>query len=107
MPTDQKSCPYCGAMMAESYFVVGGGVWCCEDKEFMENYVSRTLDEYGTIVEDGLIITPPKPLHCLIGDSGYRGGHGNWPKEGLFCRECLTFVIKGIRFGPGNPGTPY
>ena len=40
MSTQQKSCPYCGSVMVGAYFVIGGGVWCCEDKDFMEHYVA-------------------------------------------------------------------
>ena len=96
MSTEQKACPYCGSVMVGAYFVIGGGVWCCEDKDFMEHYVAGDLDStpYATTSGNDTYITSPKPLHCMIGASGYRGDKGDWPKEGLLCTTCLAFVIK-------------
>jgi hypothetical protein len=97
MPTEQKSCPYCGSVMAEAYFIIGGGVWCCEDKEYMECHVAGELEKYSTAVDEcNSIVTPPSSLHCIIGSKGWHGGHEKWPKEGLFCKKCLTFVINPL-----------
>jgi len=84
------------SVMVGAYFVIGGGVWCCEDKDFMEHYVAGDLDStpYATTSGNDTYITSPKPLHCMIGASGYRGDKGDWPEEGLLCTTCLAFVIK-------------
>ena len=95
MLTSEFHCPFCKAIMTPAYFVIGGGVWCCENKDFMEHYVAGDLDStpYATNRGNNTFITSPNPMHCIIGNSGYRGG-GHWPKEGLLCEKCLTFVIK-------------
>lgn len=79
--------------MSRAYFQIGGGVWCCEDKDFMEHHVAGDLETFGMRRGDTMIVSPPKPLHCLIGASGVRDG-GIWPKEGLFCQDCLAFVVR-------------
>ena len=94
MPTEQKSCPYCGSVMSEAYFIIGGGVWCCEDKEYMECHVAGKLEDYTTRDGDTLFVKPPSPLHCLIGSTGWKNHRVKWPKEGLFCKKCLAFVVK-------------
>jgi hypothetical protein len=76
--------------MLEVFFVIGGGVWCCESKQYMENYISGTppSGEQGS--------SKRLPMHNVIGRRGYRGEGENWPKEGLLCEnpECLTFIVK-------------
>jgi hypothetical protein len=44
--------------------------------------------EDGESAEEGAV-------YCLIGASGYRSG--DWPKDGLLCQNCLSFVIKGSK----------
>jgi hypothetical protein len=95
MPTAQKSCPYCDSVMVEAYFIISGGVWCCEDKQYMEHHVAGDLEKYSTRGDEGtLFVSPPSPLRCIIGSRGWRAGHGSWPKEGLLCKNCLAFVMK-------------
>ena len=95
MSTAENRCPYCDSILSQAYFIIGGGVWCCEDKDYMEHHVAGdAIETYGVRNGNNVTVRPPKPLHCLIGGSGWHGGHGTWPKEGLFCQNCLAFVVK-------------
>lgn len=83
-----KNCNYCDEVMIEVSVVAGGGIWLCQSREFLENYVQARrsiLTEVAPMKQDA-------PLICVVGNSGYL--YGEWPKEGLFCEKCRSVVIK-------------
>jgi hypothetical protein len=75
----------------EVYISMSGGTWLSESKQLMEALIMG----YEHVRAPDESPAKRKPIHCVVGGSGYRVG--NWPKEGLFCPECLSFVVKGIR----------
>jgi hypothetical protein len=77
--------------MLTAYFIIGGGVWFCESKEYLEHRLTGFPEQDAARMEQ---INRQKPMHTLIGSSGYHKGHGTWPKDGLYCEQCGTFVVK-------------
>jgi hypothetical protein len=86
------NCPYCGQRMVRVFAALSGGVWLCESRETMAWHVGVHKGEIP-VPEGTVTVHPHPPIHCVIGNSGYKVG--SWPKEGLFCHGCNTFVIRG------------
>jgi hypothetical protein len=74
--------------MKAGHFLIGGSVI------FAESTVS-----FGPLYANGPDINrmvegeKAKPLHCIVGQSGYRKDTERWPKPGMFCESCLTLLI--------------
>lgn len=87
-------CPYCDSPMAAVHFIIGGGVWYCESREYLTLHCS----DYGALKDADKQhmreLNRKYPLHCIVGGSGFRDVHATWPKPGLYCRSCGAFTIK-------------
>ena len=87
------NCPYCGTPMTKVFVITNGGVWLSESRKRMQehlgSYASET-SEGATSTDDTLA-----DVHCVIGDKGYRTG--TWPKDGMFCSNCYSFIVKPFR----------
>ena len=95
MDTEEtKPCPYCDSPMAAVHFIIGGGVWYCESKEFLDLHCSdfSALDDADK--RRMRTLNKQHPLHCIIGGSGFHDLNATWPKSGLYCNSCGTFTIK-------------
>ena len=79
-------CPYCDGPVVFVFISMSGGVWLSESKAIMEQLISGEV----TLGSE----TGSQPIHCMIGGSGYRSG--SWPIDGLLCKNCLTFIVKGL-----------
>ena len=81
------ACPSCGAKMQPVYVVIGGGVWLSGCREQIADRIGllTALPESAHVDE----------VHCVVGNSGYR--RGDWPKEGLYCQHCSSFLVKPMK----------
>ena len=91
------NCPYCGTAMTEVFVITNGGVWLSESKKRM----LERLGPYAPETSDDTMSTDDTraDVHCVIGDKGYRTG--SWPKDGMFCSKCYSFVVR--RNGAADP----
>ena len=89
-----KPCPYCDSPLVAVHFIIGGGVWFCESKEYLTLHCTR-YDALTDADKHRLReLNKSHPLHCIIGGSGFRSEHATWPKEGLYCENCGAFVVR-------------
>jgi hypothetical protein len=82
------TCPYCGHEMSKVFVKISGGVWLSESTERIRRACGQVDDEQ---LQEPVNPDEP-PLHCVVGNKGYKSG--TWPKDGLFCLNCLTFTVK-------------
>lgn len=82
------TCPYCGTTMCKAFVIISGGVWLSASRARMEAIVE--LSRSGEAPSPS--IDGESPMHCVIGASGH--ALGNWPKEGLYCCNCFSFLVR-------------
>jgi len=84
-------CPYCGENMFEGYFIISGGVWWNESREYLESYIGSHQSS-----KQPDCCPQQHPMHCIIGSRGYHGGNEEWPKVGFLCKNstCLCIVMR-------------
>jgi hypothetical protein len=77
-------CPSCGTIMVQVYLLIGGGVRLSQSKKDIESLLAFHKGENFEWRQE-------TPVQCVIGNRGYLSG--TWPKNGLHCPACHTFVV--------------
>lgn len=85
------ACPYCDSPLQEVYVITNGGMWFCESREYLEYHVAGGPPDLRDRMAQ---LSREKPLHCVIGSSGYTKGYGTWPKHGFYCSSCGAITIQ-------------
>jgi len=89
-------CPVCETDMVPVFVMMSGGVWLSESRARIRRIGRVSREGFLAPSEEELVQTRvdehEPPLYCVIGGSGYKAG--TWPKDGLHCPNCHSFLVK-------------
>jgi hypothetical protein len=94
---DTTPCPYCGSGLSEAWYAIKDTVLFSQSKQSMVDFVAsrggKRLEQSGDPAsQTEMVASEDERYHVVVGSSGWQ--RGRWPKEGLYCKQCGTMIVK-------------